>query len=1040
MKIEPTFDPAAEHSSRWVRTVIHTLSHPGATWVVLAVCLVATALVSLHARQQEQARAQVRFSARTEALQNSIVERLKHYLQVLRGAGGLFAASVTVQRREWQSYVGSLDLAGRYPGLLTLSFVENVAATNLPAFLDRARSDTAGQFQPAEFHLWPATSHTNHFVVKYAEPHASNRRALGYDIGSEAARREAAEWARDTGRAAITGKINLVQAPQKPGVLLVLPIYRNGSPTATAEERRSALEGWVNGAFVVEDLLAGVRRLTGFDLEFEIFDGTEISPHTRLLGKEASPADAQTRPPGSATFERTTTIPFENRVWTLRFRAPPDLLDRAAGFSSVAFLASCGLCISLLIFGIARSMATTGRRAVTLACQMTERLRLEERAMSSSSDGIFILDAERERCPILYANPAFVKLTGHAAEGHLGDETLNMLRGGTNLTELANLRPRPPIDRPARTVVREYRNGGSPSWIQFSLSSVRDERGRTTHYVGIAEDITERRRAEQSLQESEAKFRALFESSRDAIMLLDRKGFTDCNQATLDLFGCPAKDQFILKHPAELSPPCQADRTSSWTMARDRIEAAYAQGSQFFEWRHQRLDGTVFPAEVLLSRFELHGKTVLQAVVRDITERRRSELAIRESQERLALVIQGSRDGIWDWNVFTNEVYFSPRWKSMLGYAEHELKDNFPTWEHLLHPDDLVLARATLQEYFLGSRAQYELEHRLRHKDGSYRWILARGVALRNDAGKPIRMAGSHVDLTERKLAEEELRRTCVQLSQSQADLERTVEQLRASHAELEKTQLELIQAAKLESMGTLAASVAHEVKNPLQTVLMGLEYLARNLPHCDENTIIALTDMNDAVKRADGIVREMLHFSAATKFNFQEQPLNAMVTRALWLVNTQLVAARINVELSLADALPPVWIDRGKIEQVLLNLFINAHQAMTQNGTLTIRTRAGQFGDLQPLNPASRSRFKPADPVVIVEIQDTGSGIPEAQLSRIFDLFFTTKPVGVGTGLGLSVVKKIVDLHEGAIEMRNVPQGGALAILVFKAINKGLL
>jgi signal transduction histidine kinase len=219
----------------------------------------------------------------------------------------------------------------------------------------------------------------------------------------------------------------------------------------------------------------------------------------------------------------------------------------------------------------------------------------------------------------------------------------------------------------------------------------------------------------------------------------------------------------------------------------------------------------------------------------------------------------------------------------------------------------------------------------------------------------------------------------------------------------------------------------------------MGLEYLTRNLLQPDENTTIALTDMNDAVKRADGIVRELLHFSAAAKFDFLEHDLNALVTRALWLVNTQLVAARINVEICLDDNLPPVWIDRGKIEQVLLNLFINAQQAMGEKGTLTVRTRAGQFGALQPLLSKSRSRFNPTDTVVILEIQDTGPGIPEAQLARVFDPFFTTKPAGVGTGLGLSVVKKIVDLHEGAIEMRNIPEGGALAILVFKVINKGL-
>jgi formate hydrogenlyase transcriptional activator len=155
----------------------------------------------------------------------------------------------------------------------------------------------------------------------------------------------------------------------------------------------------------------------------------------------------------------------------------------------------------------------------------------------------------------------------------------------------------------------------------------------------------------------------------------------------------------------------------------------------------------------LVKRLKLVAEVFANAIARA-----RSDKALRESRERYELAVQGANDGLWDWDLLTNEVYFSPRWKEMLGYQDHEVASEFSAWEALLHPEDRERALATLQACVSGQAPVYRLEHRLRHKDGSYRWILARGKALRDAEGRPYRMAGSHSDVTERKQAEEALR------------------------------------------------------------------------------------------------------------------------------------------------------------------------------------------------------------------------------------------------------------------------------------------
>jgi two-component system, cell cycle sensor histidine kinase and response regulator CckA len=262
-----------------------------------------------------------------------------------------------------------------------------------------------------------------------------------------------------------------------------------------------------------------------------------------------------------------------------------------------------------------------------------------------------------------------------------------------------------------------------------------------------------------------------------------------------------------------------------------------------------------------------------------------------------------------------------------------------------------------------------------------------------------------------------------------------TEDRLRWADEELRATQLQLVQASKLESVGTLAAGVAHEVKNPLQTIVMGLDYLSNQPFSKDQQADIVLGEMRNAVKRANAIIRELLHFSSATEFDLKEGNLNTVIERALWLINGEVTATHTVIELALSANLPRVRLDSDRLEQVFVNLFINALQAMSQGGTLSVKTRARVVGENHGICEPLLHQWKAGDKVVIAEVKDTGPGIAESDLPRVFDPFFTTKGVGTGTGLGLAVVKKIIELHGGAIRVRNHAGGGVLATVVLKAL-----
>lgn len=408
----------------------------------------------------------------------------------------------------------------------------------------------------------------------------------------------------------------------------------------------------------------------------------------------------------------------------------------------------------------------------------------------------------------------------------------------------------------------------------------------------------------------------------------------------------------------------------------------------------------------------------------------------RESEQRYRRLLASVTDYVYSVAVQDGRAVSTihgPGCEAVTGYSSDEFEADQSLWYNMIFEEDrpAVLAQA---DRIMRGELPPPLEHRIIHKDGDLRWIRNTAVPRKNEHGTVTGYDGLVSNITERKLAELQLTRANTELAANEEALKRTLGELQSANQELKQTQLQLIQAAKLESVGALAAGVAHEVKNPLQTLIMGLDYLGPRLPARDENLAMVLTDMRVAVNRANTVVSGLLQLSSETDFELRSEDLNTVIKRSLQLIHPQAIAAKIRVVRKLESSLPPVKIDPLKIEQVFINLFLNALQAMPEGGVLTVATREARFGeDFWPRESMARP-FGKGDRLVITEVKDQGMGIEEQNLPKIFDPFFTTKATSGGTGLGLSVVKKIVDLHGGAISLCNAPERGVVATLMLKA------
>lgn len=635
-----------------------------------------------------------------------------------------------------------------------------------------------------------------------------------------------------------------------------------------------------------------------------------------------------------------------------------------------------------------------------LTRDLTELRRLErdmqimQRALEADAAvPMVVSDATVPDTPIIYANTAFERLTGYGRDEVLGRNCRFLQSGESNPAAREMLRRAIAAGESCTVALNNRRKDGSAFINELHIAPVRNAAGRLIQYIGVLNDVTDRVRDAERLRLSEDLYRSVAATISDRLLVISASGpIIACNPSACEMLGVEATRLIGQRfRTLGLALHDELDRPLSRAMHPVRKVLAGAAAVRDEAYQLHRTDGSVRTMLLTVSALNVRqddGVPSCLVTFRDVTDRRVAEKALAEAEERWKFALESAGDGVWDNDEDSRRTFFSPRWKQMLGYADDEIGHSLREWADRVHPDDKDRVQAEILRYRSGAIPEYRTEHRLRHKDGRWIWVLDRGkIVARHPDGRPRRVVGTHTDITRLKEAEQALR---------------------------DKQAAELASRAKSEFLSRMS----HEMRTPLNAVIGFTQLLRLQTDGGPEK----VAEYADHVLRAGehllALVNEVLDLQRVEEGKAVMQPeaveLAPLVAAALDLL--QPMAQRHQIALS-SQIPPDVWVhcDRRSLRQVLINVASNAVKYNRAGGWVCV------------------SLMRAAPGRVSLAIEDTGSGLSDDQIARLFQPFERLGHESSdieGSGLGLVIARALTQAMQGELLLSSVPGAGTLARL----------